>query len=273
MRFPFETIDTHVHLYPDSIAVKVTSHLSKRFGNAPSFDGTVSGCEAKNAEGGFDIAINLPVATKPDSVRHTNEFWRRYAPKGRAFGHVVSLACFHPRVPDKTAELAWIAEAGFTGVKFHPEYQLFRLDDPEMDETWQAMSDLGLVAYLHAGGERVFSPPYHSCPSDIAELKRRFPALKIAAAHLGGFDMWDEAERTLVGQDVYLDLSHCFGWVGEDQIVRMIEKHGFDRILLGSDAPWQDPATVLAAFLALPFTADQRRAILHDNAARLLLAI
>lgn len=40
-----------------------------------------------------------------------------------------------------------LAEDGFRGIKFHPEYQLFRLNEPKMDEVWDAMAATGLVAY------------------------------------------------------------------------------------------------------------------------------
>lgn len=264
----FLVVDSHVHLYPDSLALKVTPALASRFGNAPAFDGTVGGCIAKNATSGIWASLNLPVATKPDSVAGTNRFWSDYAPT-RAKGGVFSLASFHPQVEDKAAEVARIAEAGFTGIKFHPEYQLFRFNDAAMDDAWAAMSELGLVAYLHAGGERVFNPPYHSTPSDIATLQLRFPKLKIVAAHLGGFGMWNESEASLVGTSVYLDLSHTFFWMSDAQILRMIKAHGADRILFGSDAPWQDPGEVLEAFLKLPLSDGERRAICHTNACNL----
>ena len=264
----FPVVDSHVHLYPDYLALKVTPALASRFGNAPAFDGTVGGCMAKNAASGIWASLNLPVATKPDSVAGTNRFWADYAPP-RAKGGVFSLASFHPQVEDKAAEVARIAESGFAGIKFHPEYQLFRFNDAAMDDTWAAMSELGLVAYLHAGGERVFDPPYHSTPSDIATLQLRFPKLKIVAAHLGGFGMWNESEASLVGTSVYLDLSHTFFWMSDAQILRMIKAHGADRILFGSDAPWQDPGEVLEAFLKLPLSEQERRAICHTNARNL----
>ena len=72
------------------------------------------------------------------------------------------------------------------------------------------MSEKELVVYLHAGGERVFSTPFHSSPSEILTLHKHFPKLKIAAAHLGGFGIWDEVEETLIGHAVFLDLSHTF---------------------------------------------------------------
>lgn len=267
----FPVIDAHVHLYPDAIAQKVTPSLASRFGNPPSFDGTVEGCRAKDAASGISASVNLPVATKPDSVPHTNDFWARSnaAERGKSPA-VFSLACLHPQVADKGAEVERIAAAGFAGVKFHPEYQLFRFNDATMDDAWAAMAEFGLVAYLHAGGERVFRPPFHSTPTEIAELQRRFPRLKVAAAHLGGFGMWDESEATLVGSQVYLDLSHTFFWMPDEQMLRMIRNHGAERILFGTDAPWQDPGEVLEAFLKLPLSDAERERICYANARELM---
>ena len=267
----FPVIDAHVHLYPDAIAQKVTPSLASRFGNPPSFDGTVEGCRAKDAASGISASVNLPVATKPDSVQHTNDFWARSnaAERGKSPA-VFSLACLHPQVADKGAEVERIAAAGFAGVKFHPEYQLFRFNDATMDDAWAAMAEFGLVAYLHAGGERVFRPPFHSTPTEIAELQRRFPRLKVAAAHLGGFGMWDESEATLVGSQVYLDLSHTFCWMPDEQMLRMIRNHGAERILFGTDAPWQDPGEVLEAFLKLPLSDAERERICYANARELM---
>lgn len=260
----FDVIDTHVHLYPDKIAGKVTAALGAKFGNPPAFVATVSACEAFAEKSGVPLSINLPVATTPDQVDPINR-WARTIRGSR----VLSLAALHPDSANRAAIIERLAADGFRGIKFHPEYQLFRFNDPKMDEVWDAMSETRLVAYLHAGGERVFEPPFHSSPREVAELSRRFPKLRIAAAHLGGFRMWDETERELCGADIYLDLSHALLWMPDEQLMRIVRKHGVERILFGSDAPWQDPRDVLAAFLKLPFTDEERAMILAQNARRL----
>ena len=270
----FPVIDAHVHLYPDSLASKVTPSLSARFGNAPAFDGTVDGCRANAFAAGLTASLNLPVATTPHQVAHTNSWAKAVndsaheAKRGEA-PRVYSLAALHPRSDDRAAELEKIAAAGFAGVKFHPEYQEFRFNDAALDEVWETMGDLGLVAFLHAGGERVFKPPFHSTPTEIRDLHRRFPRLKIVAAHLGGFEMWDESEAVLCGEDVWLDLSHTFFWMDDAQILRMIRKHGAGRILFGTDAPWQEPAKVLAALMKLPLSEQEFAAICAANACEL----
>ena len=260
----FDVIDTHVHLYPDKISEKVTVALGAKFGNPPAFIASVASCAAFAEKSGISLSLNLPVATTPDQVGPINR-WAREIRGPR----VLSLAALHPDSENRAAIIGGLAADGFRGIKFHPEYQLFRFNDSKMDEVWNAMSETGLVAYLHAGGERVFEPPFRSSPREVAELARRFPRLKIAAAHLGGFRMWDETERELCGADVYLDLSHALLWMPDEQLMRIVRKHGIERILFGSDAPWQDPRDVLAAFLRLPFSDEERTLVLAGNARRL----
>ena len=264
--FDFPVIDAHVHLYPDQLAPKVVPMLASRFGNDPAFDGTISGCRRAMVASEISMSVNLPVATRPDHVGHTNGFWKEYA---KPTDGIASLAALHPATPDAPNVVAEIAAAGFAGIKFHPEYQEFGFNDPSMDDIWAAMAERNLVAYLHAGGERVFAPPYRSSPSEIRALHRRFPNLKIVAAHLGGFGMWDETEEVLVGEDVTLDLSHSFFWMPHEQIARIIRNHTARRIIFGSDAPWQDPTLILNAFALLPLTENERRTICYENAKEL----
>ncbi|MDR2849638.1 MAG: amidohydrolase family protein [Verrucomicrobiota bacterium] len=259
--------DCHVHLYPDPLAAKAVDQLSRRFGNPPAFDGTVAGMVADLARSGIRGALNLPVATKPEQAESINA-WAAAVNTGG--GPVRSLATIHPDTPDIPAALAAVKAAGFKGIKLHPEYQLFTLDEPRAEPIWRTCADLGLFVFLHAGGERVFTPPFHTSPAALAGLLARHPRLTVVAAHLGGFQMWDEAEAELVGRPIFLDLSHTLGWMPEAQLVRMVNAHGAERILFGTDAPWQTPADVLAAFLALPFSRGQQRRILWENAAGLL---
>ena len=266
MQPPCPVFDFHVHLYPDPLAAKAVAHLTERFGNPPAFDGTLGGLKSNLSKTGFCGALNLPVATKPDQVASINA-WA--AANNRS--PVYSLATLHPDTPDIPAVLAAAKAAGFKGVKLHPEYQTFTLDDSRIEPAWEACADLGLFVFLHAGGERVFKPPYHSSPTSIAHLLARHPRLTLVAAHLGGFQMWDESEQTLVGKNVVLDLSHTLFWMPHAQITRMVKKHGADRIVFGTDGPWQEPAKILDAFLNIPLTASEQKKILWENAARLLV--
>ena len=92
----------------------------------------------------------------------------------------------------------------------------------------------------------------------------------IVAAHLGGFRYLDDVEKYLVGEDVYLDTSYTIGKASEDQVRRIIGNHRSDRILFGTDSPWEDQGEALTHFKGLPLAPELEHAILYGNAARLL---
>jgi predicted TIM-barrel fold metal-dependent hydrolase len=261
MNLKHDVFDFHVHLYPDGLAEKAVSNLSGKFGNPPSFDGTAGAMTRLLARNRFGGALNLPVATKPDQVCSINAWAIAINTPP-----IASLGTIHPDQEDIPQTLRFLKQSGLRGIKLHPEYQLFTLDDPRMACVWEICRDEGLFVYLHAGGERVFTPPFHTSPTAIAHLLDRYPGLTLIAAHLGGFQMWDESERELIGRNLYLDLSHTLFWMPDAQVFRMIRNHGADKIVFGSDAPWQDPAKVLQAFLQLPLSENEQRAILWENA-------
>ena len=58
--------------------------------------------------------------------------------------------------------------------------------------------------------------------------------------------------------------------LGEEQFVRMVRAFGADRVLFGTDSPWDGQAEALARLRALPLEGEELDAILGGNALRLL---
>jgi predicted TIM-barrel fold metal-dependent hydrolase len=268
MQPPCPVFDAHVHTYPDAIAQRVVSDLGARFFDPqgrPGYDGTRAGLLARLAAGGIAGALNAPIATRPDQTVSINN----WAAAGNRWP-VLSLGTVHPDQPDVAAELRRVRDLGLPGIKLHPEYQSFAPDEPRLDPVWRTCRDLGLTVLLHAGGDRAFRPPFRATPTVVGRVVRAWPGLTLVAAHLGGFQMWDEFERELAGQPLHLDTSYTIGFLPDEQFLRIVRRHGVARILFGSDGPWQDPAEALANFRRLPLTPAEQRAILWENAARIL---
>ena len=262
---PFPIFDSHVHVFPDAIGPRAVARVATRLQAPASCDGTRAGLLHKLDEAGIAGALNAPVATRPDQVVSINT-WAAT----QNVWPVLSLGAMHPGFPGIAEELRRIKKLGLHGVKLHPEYQAFSPDEPRLDTVWRVCRELGLLVLLHAGDDWFFDPPCRASPAAIARVLRAWPGLTLMAAHGGGFQHWDEVERELVGLPLYLDTSFAAGHAPEEQFLRIVRRHGADRILFGTDAPWQDPPAVRAAFLRLPLTPAEQRAILWDNAARLL---
>jgi len=96
------------------------------------------------------------------------------------------------------------------------------------------------------------------------------PELTVIAAHMGGYLRWEAVEQFLIGRDLYLDASYSLADLGPDALVRLARAHGIERVLFGTDSPWTDQATELAAFRDLPLSEEEKAALLGGNARRLL---
>ncbi|MBQ7100638.1 MAG: amidohydrolase family protein, partial [Clostridia bacterium] len=55
-----------------------------------------------------------------------------------------------------------------------------------------------------------------------------------------------------------------------EQFLRIVQNHGADRILFGSDSPWSNASRELEILNSLPLTAAEKQLITGGNARRLL---
>jgi predicted TIM-barrel fold metal-dependent hydrolase len=132
------------------------------------------------------------------------------------------------------------------------------------------MADAGLIAFFHAGVDIGLPPPVHCPPDRLARVLDRVPELTVAAAHFGGFKMWDDVEKFLIGRDLWLDTSFTLAWMPADRFVRMARKHGIDKVLFGTDSPWADQGDEISLLEQSGLTEEELGAVFYDNAASLL---
>ena len=56
----------------------------------------------------------------------------------------------------------------------------------------------------------------------------------------------------------------------QEQFVRFVRKFGAQRLLFGTDSPWQSQTDAVAAIRALPLSQEEQDGILGGNAQKLL---
>jgi len=128
----------------------------------------------------------------------------------------------------------------------------------------------GLILLFHAGFDPGFPPPFRSSPLRFANVIKSMGGGTIIAAHLGGHAQWDDVERYLTVMDIYLDTAMGFEYFPHVQFLRIVEKHGADKILFASDAPWSNAGREMERLNALPLSQKDKDAILGGNARRIL---
>jgi len=258
-------IDFHVHAFPDALAARAVSRLEAGVRVKALTDGTVSGLLASMDRAGVEASVIQSIATKPSQFEPILE-WSASIASPR----IVPFASIHPKDASPRERASRIAAAGLKGVKFHPFYQEFAIDDPAMDPVYGALADEGLIALFHAGYAIGYAFSDLADPERIAKVARRFPSLKVVAAHLGGWMQWDRVEEFLIDTEVWLELSYSLQYLPIPQARRMILAHDPERVLFGSDSPWDDQAGALSLIDALDLGRDLEERIRSGNARALL---
>jgi predicted TIM-barrel fold metal-dependent hydrolase len=263
-------IDFHVHTFPDKVAPKAVGKLAVISGIAPFTDGTVGDTLAKMDKNGIDLSVCLNIATRPGQERTINDTAAAlYEASG---GRLVGFGSVHPDSPDAVDELVRAKKLGLRGVKFHPDYQEFKVEEKRMWPLYEALQELDLFVTFHSGWD-CYSPDHIHCfPEKAAEVAKAFPRLRMCFAHFGGLMLWEDVFRYLAGlENVYFDTAMAATMkLDPDLARRIIAKHPRDNIMLGSDCPWEDPSVSAGYVKDLGLSDAMTEAILGKNAERIL---
>lgn len=260
-------IDFHTHVFPDDLAGKALSTLTANINHlfTPVHDATVTGLLNNMDAWNIDISVVQPIITKPSQTQKTNE-WARSICSER----IISFGSIYPNTDNYKRDIDFVTDLGLKGLKFHPEYQDFIIDDPGMFKIYDYALSKGLMILFHAGADPGFPPPYKSSPRQFAKIVDAMKGGVIVASHFGGHAQWDDVETHLAGKNIYLDTSMGFEFFSHEQFVRIVQKHGADKVLFATDSPWSNAKTEIEHLKALPILESEKNSILYDNAKRLL---
>lgn len=258
-------VDFHTHAFPPGLAARAIGLLERASGVRAALDGTVGALIASMDRAGIEISVVCSIATDPAQYGSILR-WSAAVASPR----LIPFPSVHPAAADPAAEVRQIAAAGFVGVKLHPEYQNFHVDDPALEVLYDSLQEAGLVTLFHAGHDIGFADSDRAAPLRILSVHRAFPDLKIVAAHLGGFRRWEEVAANLCGSGIWLDTSYTIGHAPESLLRAILLGHRPDRLLFGTDSPWAGQAEEIARIGALGLPPGLTAALLGGNARRLL---
>ena len=273
-------IDFHVHVFPDKVAAKAIETLEGIYGAKAFSDGTVAGLLEQMDKSGVDISVIQSVSTAARQVVSINTWVSELEKQFPLIG----FGTIHPQVEDYKDEIQRMKELGIKGVKFQPSFQEFYPDDEKMFPIYEELIKAGLIILFHAGDEIRPAPIVYSTPERLSRMldamKRdidlynyrvdKLGYTKIVAAHIGGYKMWDQVEKHLIGRDIYFDASFFFGYIEDNEAIRLIRAHGVDKILFASDFPFGYQQNDIKAVMESDLTDEEREKIFCENASTLL---
>ncbi len=259
-------IDFHTHAFPDKIADRAVEKLSFASGGLkPHTDGTVLGLRKSMSEGNVDISVVLSIATNASQQKNVNDFTALLDKEQ----DLVAFGSVFPDAEDALDELERIKSLGLKGVKLHPDYQGFNVDDEKMKPIYKKISELGLITVFHAGFDYGFPPPYGATPEKLAKALSWFSS-PVIAAHWGGVCCGEGVLKLLCGRDIYFDTSFGYGNMPKYYAEKILEKHGADRMLFGTDTPWHTAGMEMRLLDTLGISDSDMEKIKSGNAKKLL---
>ena len=260
-------IDFHTHCFPEKIAAKAIEILRKRSGiTRPFHDGTADGLLSLQKTDGVDCSVVLNIATNP----HQQESVNNFAISLKNVKGIIPFGSVHPDSPDALDELERLKENGIKGVKLHPDYQGFFVDEEKMLPIYEKLGKLGLITLFHCGFDIGYPEPVHCTAKALASVLPAFGDAPVVAAHFGGIWSLPETREHLMGKNIYFDTAYCYGTVTPRYAKEFIDIHGADKILFGSDSPWNAPHQDIELIKCFGLSENEEKAVLGGNAQRLL---
>lgn len=269
-------VDFHTHAFPDAVAERAIPMLETG-GARAVLDGKISSLLKSMDANGIEKSVVCSIATKPEHFLPILE-WSKQIASDR----IIPFPSIHPDDPKAVEKVRMVKGEGFLGIKIHPYYQEFDVDEDRMLPIYEALQETGLIVLCHCGFDMSFAYDRKGDPEKILRVTQAFPELKFVAAHLGAWDDWEEVKRHLLGKPIYMDISYSIDVLSRPESMSMLSHqeaetflraHPKEYILFGTDSPWADHHEVLQSLLSLNLDKETQECILSRNANRLLASV
>lgn len=259
-------IDFHAHAFPDVVADSAMAKLRAEVPQVPCYlDGKIDSLLHSMDEAGVESSVLCCIATRPKQYESILS-WCGQIRSPR----VIPFPSVHPADPRALDRIGEIAAEGFKGVKMHPYYQDYILDEPRLMPLYERMCREGLILVVHTGFDIAFERIDRGGPDRIVQVMEAFPELKLVTTHLGAWEQWDRVEEILIGRKIYMDISYSIDFLGTNKARDLIVRHPADFVLFGTDSPWDDQRRCVQIVGDMNLGTERESLLLGGNARRLL---
>jgi predicted TIM-barrel fold metal-dependent hydrolase len=260
-------VDFHTHAFPDDLSERVIKMLEDEGGVKAHLNGKISSLLSSMDSCGIEKSVICNIATKPSQFDSILK-WCKEIKSAR----IIPFPSFHPYDPEFKDKIDEIKKEGFKGIKFHPYYQNFTIDEEKVFPVYEKICDENLILVMHTGFDFAFQRIKIADPEKIITVLKNFPSLKMVTTHLGAWEQWEEVERFLLGKPIYMEISFSLEFL-DDTVRKIISHHPTEYILFGTDSPWTEQQKTLSLFRGLRLGDKKEELILQENAVNLLNSV
>ncbi len=263
MQYP-NIIDVHTHIYPEKIAEKAIQNIGSFYQvDMHNEKGTSENLIKSGEKIKVSKYIVCSVATTVNQVVSINNFLAKELEKHKEF---VGFATLHPDMNEEAIydEVQRVVALGFKGIKLHPDFQRFDIDEEKALKIYRNIGDLPIL--FHTGDDRFD----YSSPERLARVAKMFPNMTAVAAHFGGYCRWSEIDAYDGLDNVFFDTSSSLFKLPEIMAKDILKHLGYEKFMFGTDYPMWTHSEELQRLLSLNLGYRTNEDILYNNAKRIL---
>jgi len=255
--------DAHTHIFPEKIAAKATKSIGD-FYEVKSMEcsATVDNLIYNSNEINVGFKLVCSSAVTKEQVDVINSFIISECNKNPYF---VGFAALHPETENFEEILDYSVKNNLKGIKFHPDFQKFNIDDPVAYPIYKSIAKRGIPILFHMGDNRYD----YSSPERLKKVMFDIPDLKIIAAHFGGYMSWDKAFELPASENLYFDTSSSLSVIEREMVYKFFDKFGDEKFLFGTDFPMWNSKIELEKFLDLNLGENTNKKVLYKNFEKL----
>lgn len=284
---PKHIVDAHTHIFEEEYRERLIEEtFSIDFSIELNFkrgaDGTLDGLSKSADVNNISKYFILPVVKDPRKIEHINDYYYR---ESRRDQRAVFCGTLHPNHPRLNEILADLKSKNAKMIKLHSVFQRFNITarqslkffEKVVKADFPVIFDTSRIPPKYLTDDDL--PEYYANPSKLLKLHDILPELKIIAAHGGGLFIYDFERKNLIDSGIYIELSSsCYNcdWprndykVSLENFIYMLNNHNHDKLLFGTDSPWQDQKADIEKFINLhemgEITKEQLENIFWKNA-------
>lgn len=280
-------IDCHAHIFSSRIIANVSAksglvdkiNLHTAFAEGRT---NIPAIESDCRSSGVNACLILPSANVADIKKINSAFIELAAQSDFLF----TAGTLHPFSKDNREELIRLRAQGVRAIKLCSFSQGFSLTAPETLNLFKLIEKLNIsgngrffvildtfsLAHEYFGTHR----RHTTTPLLLGGIVSKYPGIDFVAAHMGGLAAPPEEIFTHLkpSKNLFLDTSNAAHTLSAKDFIRLLETHGPEHILFGTDWPWFDhkeEIDIITGLIDLSgFTAEEKERVFHRNIANLL---
>lgn len=272
-------VDDHAHIYPKKKAKWIINTFADKYRMNPVHlsKGTIDDLTNQMTLHGIDYTVLANFAS-PKIISDNNLWTLEIAAESKK---VIPLIAIHPEMKgDKIKLLEEYIDKGAKGIKIHSSVLEFDVQDKRLTDVFEFCNERKFPIVYHCGVVSNVKYNDYADLNNLLPIIDKYTNIPTLLTHMAEGKTYDIISLADKYEHIYFDTSICISgllcidrchdmyWQNDENVIKIINKIGSNRILFGSDYPFGSPIHDVRRLLNLNISDNDKSKIVGLNAIK-----